>query len=1375
MEKSTFASGEIKVEVQNSRKPSSTFWHIILLVLLVSSLQISIQYKKVYAAIVEDQIQLKASAAIASKREYLSDILGQLENQVRVLVDNPFTQAYVLSNTKSSLNNLTQLFLTVSTANEYYMQVRFLDAQGQERVRIDRPRDGSGPRIIPGKELQDKSSRGYFKSTKKLPKGQIWSSKFDLNRERGAIEKPINPTFRVASPVYSGGKFSGMVIINLAMSRVASVLDDSTDFLVFLVDGDGEFLHHPDPHRAWSRYLPDRTGYLEHSEKGQTFSHALEDLFKNGEEIRLILKPIQAAKSPLSAPGQEVILTQEEKEWIKQHTVKVGIEEWAPIVFTQNDGKVGGLAGSYLDTLAQRTGLKFEIVSDEWNTLLIGLREKDIDLLPATYYTDERATYGFYSSAYFTSREFIYVKEDSHLTSIDDLSKGSIAVLKGYGTIPKIREKYPHATIVETNNLMDSITRVLNGEVDALLEAQIVVEHAIRINAIIGLKGISQNVFPASPIYLFSRNDAPLLKSILQKGLDSISEEESEALQKQWISIANTDSDKVKLTPADQQWLSKHKVIRLGIDISWPPFEFLDDSGNYAGLSAGYIKALNRRLDISMEPILGLSWSQVINKVKQGDLDLLPAVVRTPQREKFLNFTQPYISSPMVIAIRKGEDVLIGSLNDLKGKRIGVVKGYASFDLLKEGYPDLILVEKTNVAQLLRDLDAGEIDAAVENVGAISYALEQLNLNNVQIAAPTPYSYDISIGVRKDWPELVSILDKAIASLDKEEKEAIKNTWMAHQVKFGLDTKTILLYAAPVLAGVIIILLVIVIWNRRLSGEIADRKLAEQKLSAMSEAVHDALVMIDAQARIMYWNNAAEQMFGLSADKVMGHDLHAIISPENVRDQANKGLETFAKNGKGPVIGALQEINAVRGNGELFPAEVAVAAFQVGDAWHAVGTIRDITERRAAEEELVSKEKRLRNYFSTSQIGVAITHPTDGWIEVNDRALEMLGYTFDELKKISWMELTHPDDLEADQIQYNQMLAGEIDRYTMEKRFIRKDETILYVNLGVSCVRNSDNEAEMVLASYIDVTDRKIAEMALADNEARYRELVENANSIIIKLDKEGNITFVNEFAQEFFGYLSNEIIGKSIVGTIVPEAESSGRDLDELMRDMIAHPELYEHNENENIRKNGDRVWVSWTNKAIFTDDGKTFVELLCIGTDITERRQARKALKESEERVTTILNSINTGIVIIDPESRMIMDVNPVASQMIGLSKKEIIGRSCHEFICPRKENDCPIIDHGQTIDNAERVLVTAEGNEIPILKTVVSVDLAGKRHLLESFVDITKRKAAEKELQQHLEELERFYQITINREEKMIELKAEINQLLARAGEKEKYKIR
>ena len=183
----------------------------------------------------------------------------------------------------------------------------------------------------------------------------------------------------------------------------------------------------------------------------------------------------------------------------------------------------------------------------------------------------------------------------------------------------------------------------------------------------------------------------------------------------------------------------------------------------------------------------------------------------------------------------------------------------------------------------------------------------------------------------------------------------------------------------------------------------------------------------------------------------------------------------------------------------------------------------------------------------------------------------------------------------------------------------------------------------------------------------------------------------------------------------------------------------------------------------------------------EISEKKEAEKSLleserktRESEERVKTVLNSINTGIIIINPQNRTIIDVNPVAATMIGLSKEDILGETCHQFICPKKYKECPIIDLEKKVDNTEGVLVTGNGEQIPILKTVVPVLLGGEKHLLESFVDLTGRKVAEEELKEKMEELERFNELTINREERMIELKEEINQLSVKMGNSPKYKI-
>ncbi len=137
-------------------------------------------------------------------------------------------------------------------------------------------------------------------------------------------------------------------------------------------------------------------------------------------------------------------------------------------------------------------------------------------------------------------------------------------------------------------------------------------------------------------------------------------------------------------------------------------------------------------------------------------------------------------------------------------------------------------------------------------------------------------------------------------------------------------------------------------------------------------------------------------------------------------------------------------------------------------------------------------------------------------------------------------------------------------------------------------------------------------EQSLADSEKQYRDLVQGANSVILRWTKEGRITFANRFAQQFFGYSEEEIIGRNIIGSIVPLTESSGRDLSSLVDDLFKNPEAYVLNENENIRKNGERVWVSWTNRPIVDSEGR-LVEMLSVGNDITLRKRAEFKLKST------------------------------------------------------------------------------------------------------------------------------------------------------------------
>ncbi|TKB48941.1 diguanylate cyclase [Ferrimonas sediminicola] len=223
--------------------------------------------------------------------------LHDLDGLVTALAENPLMTEYLLAPTAERLEALQHLFTLVARSHEELMQVRYLDRSGMERVRVDRARGAAEPVVVGDSLLQDKGHRYYFQESRGLAAGQFWHSRLDLNRERGQLELPIRPTFRVATPVYLDNFFAGIVILNTEADTMLEALSRAPDFDAFLVDGDGEVLISPDPQLRWSRYLDHDPSFKERVADAEEsfYRFDLEPLLKNGESLQVLMVPREEA------------------------------------------------------------------------------------------------------------------------------------------------------------------------------------------------------------------------------------------------------------------------------------------------------------------------------------------------------------------------------------------------------------------------------------------------------------------------------------------------------------------------------------------------------------------------------------------------------------------------------------------------------------------------------------------------------------------------------------------------------------------------------------------------------------------------------------------------------------------------------------------------------------------------------------------------------------------------------------------------------------------------------------------------------------------------------------------------------------------------
>jgi len=386
--------------------------------------------------------------------------------------------------------------------------------------------------------------------------------------------------------------------------------------------------------------------------------------------------------------------------------------------------------------------------------------------------------------------------------------------------------------------------------------------------------------------------------------------------------------------------------------------------------------------------------------------------------------------------------------------------------------------------------------------------------------------------------------------------------------------------------------------------------------------------------------------------------------------------------------------------------------------------LREIETRDRLQE----NEERFRTIIQAAMDGFWLVDTQGRLREVNAAYCRMSGYTAGELlaMRIADLETVETADNTAAHIR-KVMEKGE-DRF--ESRHRRKDGSVFDVEVSVQYHALAGGR---LVAFLRDITGRKVMEKALRESENKYRDILENANSIILRMDKSGVITYFNDYAAQFLGFSPGEIIGRNVVGTIVPPIDSAGKDLAAMILDIGVHPEHYKRNENENIRKDGTRVWVAWTNTPVLYDHGQC-VEVLAIGNDITERKRVEEALRKSEELLGKAFHTNQDAININRLADGMYVLINEGLTRMLGYTEGEIVGRTSIELNIWKNLEDRQrlLTELGKSGDvkNFEARFRKKDGNFIYGLMSTSRITLDGVPHILNVTKDITDRRQAEED---------------------------------------------
>ena len=703
------------------------------------------------------------------------------------------------------------------------------------------------------------------------------------------------------------------------------------------------------------------------------------------------------------------------------------------------------------------------------------------------------------------------------------------------------------------------------------------------------------------------------------------------------------------LTDEEQTWLNAHPKLRLGVDPSWLPFEYQDQDGHYQGLAADYIAAIQERLGITLEAEKSVSWSTVLEMARNNQLDLLPGIMSTPERQTYLSFTRPYLDFPIVILSHEGGPQPKG-IKELYGLKIAVVDNYAPQELLRAQHPDLNLVAMPNVSSALQALATDEVDAVVGDLASSVWSLRELKLEGLYVSGETPYRYQLAMGVPQEKKILVGILDKVISDMTPEEISSIQERWVGKVLDHRTFWSDLLIYGLPTVLLLIAVLVAVIRVNRRLSSEISRRIALEQELRSSEYHYRGLVESLSAIAWEADANDFTYNYVSPHAEDLLGYPLtywlkpgfwRSILHPEDALwAQAYCDAETAA--GRDHSL----DYRVIRADGRTLWIRDIVSLIEHGHRPVMRGLMIDISEAKHTEQALRLSEQKFASVFHQCPDILVIARLSDGCLlEVNETFEEQIGLSPSEVigRTASELNIWGIEGIGPGLLE--RLQRGSVRN--LEMTFRRSNGQLF---TGLISAESFDLESTPALVVAVrDISQLKETQQQLQISEEKFAKAFHaSPDGMLLSRQSDGLLMEVNEGFCRLTGFDSHSSLDHTAIDLgIWVDLNERRRMLNILKKDgSVRDFTCY-------LRRNDGQIRLCELSARPLPIGGIDC--MLTIARDITDRQQ----MQEKLQLAATVFENTAEGVLITDTEQR-ISAVNRAFSEITGYSEAEALGQT-------------------------------------------------------------------------------------------------------------------